>query len=384
VNKQIYNSFGPVIVPSASSTPLSPRPVTLTAVARAARVSPGAVSSFFSNRLYGETHRHGIGLSQESRARIVAAARSLGYRPADPALLVRIYPERGGLCFLLNERVKDGPANPYFGRILHGVTQRVSSGGGHVSFAHYDPTLDYLLNPERLPGLVREGGASRCILAGQINHSLLLALQQRGLAVACCSRLVPAAGVTSIVPDYARAAELALAHLFELGHRRIAVLAEHYFLPQEFNYSGLVAGAARAFAAHGLAWREQDIVRTECNGQWADPLRPLFSRALPPTALFCLDDWTATGALLAARHLGLDVPGKVSIVGCNDESRNDGTRPGLTTVHFPLEEIGAQAVDALAPVDGARTDTLHRLITLPVHLVVRETSAQPPPVSPGP
>lgn len=371
-----------MIAPSAASAPPPPRPVTLTAVARAAHVSPGAVSSFFSNRLYGETHRHGIGLSRETRARIIAAARALGYRPADPALLVRIYPERGGLCFLLNERVKDGPANPYFGRILHGVTQRVSSGGGHVSFAHYDPALDYLLSPERLPGLVREGGASRCILAGQINHSLLLALQQRGLAVACCSRLVPAAGVTSIVPDYARAAELALSHLFELGHRRIEVLAEHYFLPQEFNCSSLLEGLKRAFASRGLSWREEDLVRTPRNGEWTEPLRPLFARPSPPTALFCLDDWTATGALLAARELGLEVPRDVSIVGCNDESRNGGNRPGLTTVHFPLEEIGRQAVDALAPGEATRAGTSHRLITLPVHLVVRDTSA--PPATPPP
>jgi DNA-binding LacI/PurR family transcriptional regulator len=341
-------------------------------------VSPGAVSSFFSNRLYGESHRHGIGLSAETRARIMTAARSLGYRPNDPAQLVRLYPERGALCFLLDQRVKDGPANPYFGRILHGVSQRVAADGGHVSFGHYDPAVDYLANPALLPALLRDGAVSRCILAGQTNHSLLLALQQRGLPVASCSRPIPAAGVTSIVPDYARAAELALGHLFSLGHRRVAVLAEHYFKPAEFNLATLLAGTARAFAEAGLAWAPEDLVRSRGNGDWSATLGELLRQTAPPTALFCLDDWTAAGALAALRQLGREVPRDLSLVGCNDEARNLGPAPSLTSVRFPLEQIGEAAVQALAPDQSPPRHAPHRLITLPVQLVVRESSAPPP------
>lgn len=174
------------------------------------------------------------------------------------------------------------------------------------------------------------------------------------------------------MPDYAHAAELALGHLFALGHRRVAVLAEHYFHPEAFNCRTLLEGTARAFATAALPWSTEHLHQSAQNGVWTPILRRLLDSPEPPSAVFCFDDWTAGGVLHAARELDLEVPRDLSVIGCNDDSRSHPRGPGLSTVHFPLEALGEAAINALATAEPAAP---HRLITLPVSLVERATVA---------
>ena len=79
----------------------------------------------------------------------------------------------------------------------------------------------------------------------------------------------------------------------------------------------------------------------------------------------------AIGALRALREAGLDVPGDVALGGFDDVPVARYVTPALTTVHVPIDEMGARAVDAV--LDAVRTPAAPPVVTLPTRLVVRES-----------
>jgi DNA-binding LacI/PurR family transcriptional regulator len=96
-----------------------------------------------------------------------------------------------------------------------------------------------------------------------------------------------------------------------------------------------------------------------------------------PTAVVCDDDLVAAGLLLAARELGLDVPGDLSVVGFDDLDLARLVHPPLTTVRADAELLGATAFELLAERlahPGRRT----KRVVQPVELVVRASTAPPP------
>lgn len=76
----------------------------------------------------------------------------------------------------------------------------------------------------------------------------------------------------------------------------------------------------------------------------------------------------------ALAELGHVVPGEVSVMGCNDEGRATGLRPDLTTVHYPLEEMGARAASLVT--EACDETKPHRREVLPVRLVERDSVAR--------
>jgi DNA-binding LacI/PurR family transcriptional regulator len=91
------------------------------------------------------------------------------------------------------------------------------------------------------------------------------------------------------------------------------------------------------------------------------------------TALFAGGDMAAIGAMRTLAGQGIRVPRDVSVVGFNDEEVAEIAEPPLTTVHVPKEEIGARCVDMLRTMldTGERPEA----VTVPVHLIERESSA---------
>ena len=335
------------------------------------------VSSFFSGRFYGNNPQHSIGISEKSRANIVAAARRLNYLPDNPVLRLRLYPESGDYCFLLNADVSEGIANPYFSRMVNGVLAELNDPSRQISYGQFQTTVDYLADTDLLPNSLRTATASRFILAGAPNYSLITAIVQRGGLCVYLSRVVPLSGVSSVVPDYAEAAKLAVRHLVDRGHRKISFGAEYYFLPADaYNKQELVRGCAEAMKEAGLAFSAEDVVY-KTKAALSPPneiLERILKRKPRPTAVFCFDDFTALGLMRAAMEAGLRLPQDLSVIGCNDENRMVGLRPTLSTVHLPAEEMGAMAVRELARMlkeDPAKPSAAKCM--LPVQLVERES-----------
>ncbi|MFD0741971.1 LacI family DNA-binding transcriptional regulator [Phytohabitans flavus] len=165
---------------------------------------------------------------------------------------------------------------------------------------------------------------------------------------------------------------LAARHLLELGHRRIAVISG----PEDVLCSrARVAGFRSAHDEAGVAV-DPDLVRY---GNFAahsgnDHGLELLQRPDRPTAIFAGSDIQAMGVMRAARHLGLDVPRDLSVVGYDNLPVATWVGPALTTVNQPLRDMAGTATRML--LDLARGEELATSrIDLVTELIVRESTA---------
>jgi LacI family transcriptional regulator len=172
--------------------------------------------------------------------------------------------------------------------------------------------------------------------------------------------------------DNRAAGRLAAHHLIELGHCRIGFISG----PRRFNDRAMarLQGVRDALAKAGLKFddslvTEQPFGVSGGRAGW----HVLNALAMPPTAIVAGNDQLALGALFAAQGAGLRVPEQLSIVGFDNIDWSAEIRPGLTTVHLPVADLGQAAAQAvLAAVEHRAVE---RLIELPVSLVVRGSTA---------
>ena len=105
--------------------------------------------------------------------------------------------------------------------------------------------------------------------------------------------------------------------------------------------------------------------------------RELLSTGFQPTAIICVNDVTAVGALRELRERGLRVPEDVSVTGFDNVKLSEFCYPALTTVHIPRERIGHIICDYLIPKGGKAVATDAEIVIDP-ELVVRDSSGAAP------
>src|SRR4029079_692715 len=127
-----------------------------------------------------------------------------------------------------------------------------------LSIGCYEERADYS-DPDQLPQPVRLGVASKFLIYGGVNASLIHVLLRRGWPVLCLGYDVPIAGVVSFVPDYEQASRLALEHLFKLGHQHIAIVSGP-FGSTDAQIIELNRGVRRAFEQFHVTMDAQNIV----------------------------------------------------------------------------------------------------------------------------
>ncbi|MCE6995156.1 LacI family transcriptional regulator [Saccharothrix sp. S26] len=205
----------------------------------------------------------------------------------------------------------------------------------------------------------------------------LVALARRGFPfVVVDPRTTPPPDIASVSAAHLAGARALTAHLVELGHRDIGVIAG----PVEW-----LAGDART-AGHHAALAQAGVLPSRDRVHHVEPTAAeglrvageLLDGPRRPTAIVCFNDKLAVGALQAAHDRGLRVPHDVSVAGFDDLDLSRATRPALTTVRQPLQEMGRIAVTQLMRVlDGHRPEALH--LELSTTLVVRESTGPVPP-----
>jgi LacI family transcriptional regulator len=200
-------------------------------------------------------------------------------------------------------------------------------------------------------------------------------LHRDGVVMVMVNRRPEGVDVPSITPDDAAGVELAVRHLHELGHTRIA----HVAAPP--NTSTRVT-RARAFrsAVRDLGL-DDDPALTTTTDHWSEDagaagLRRLLDAGTEFTAIVAGNDLIALGCYDVFHERGIECPARMSVVGFNDMPFLDKLQPPLTTVAIPHQQIGAEAarllLDSIA--DPARPA---RSVLLPLSLVVRGSTAAP-------
>lgn len=186
-------------------------------------------------------------------------------------------------------------------------------------------------------------------------------------------------GITNIVLNERRAAELAIDHLTGLGHKGVAVIKGQSFSSEtDSRWHAIQHAAERAHLMLGpelVVQLEGDQVGHE-PGYFATQ-RLLASNARF-TALFAFNDIAAIGAIRALREAGLRVPQDVSVVGFDDVQSAAFQNPGLTTVRQPLRTMGTLAAEAMVRRIKEPVANPAKQILVDPELVVRESTCPPP------
>lgn len=327
---------------------------TIIDVARRAGVSKSLVSLVM---------RGAPNVGVERRARVLAAAEELGYRPnAVARSLVR---QRTNLFGILLSDLH----NPYFTEVVDGIEESafsaeyralITSGGRQP--AGEARAMDTLLQL-RVDGL---------ILAGTVLDSRSIRNAARTCPVVLVARATRAAGVDSVVNDDRAGAGMAVDHLRALGHTRITHVDGGVGAGAASRRSGFLGAMRR----HGLE-RSARVVPgdfTEAGG--AAGVKAVLVAGDIPTAVFVSNDLAAIGALHAFEDAGLAVPEDISLVGYDNTALAALGHIGLTTIDQPRHEMGRTGVELLLErVEAGRTAPRHLVIA--PRLVVRRTTAPP-------
>ncbi len=187
-------------------------------------------------------------------------------------------------------------------------------------------------------------------------------------------------GVTNIVLDHVRAAEIALKHLFHLGHREIA-----FIKGQEFSSDTEVRWANIEKAARHLGLPISKALISQLQGDSPSPelgyeaTRRLLASHKRFSALFAFNDISAMGAIRALREAKLRVPEDVSVVGFDDIQSAAYQNPALTTVRQPLREMGRIAAEILLRrIRRSESDSHGGETIIEPKLIIRETTCHAP------
>ena len=309
-------------------------------------------------------------IPRETRERVVEAAKQLNYRPNYFARSLRR--SKSMSVGVLAPDLSEG----YFTRVMSGVVQELNHA--HYFFftaCHYwDKEL-----LERYPRMLIERAVDGFLLLNTTLDELAVPVP-----VVAISAHSAAPKVTNIVLDHYMAAKLALKHLYDLGHRRIAFMHGPRAIPDsEFRWVGIQKVAQEL----GLKTDASLTVHLDQSG-WPletgqhpmdpqiayDPTRALLEKNRDVTALFCFNDTAAMGAVRAIKDAGLDVPGDISVVGFDDITSAAFSTPSLTTVHQPLFEMGQKGAKLLLERIANREKQFPAEIEVSPELVVREST----------
>lgn len=322
-------------------------------------LSPSTVS-----RVMNRTH-DARSIPTSTQERIFSAAEKLNYRPNMMAKSLR--KQRSYTIGVIVPEIGEG----YSSTVLNGIENSLVRKGYFffvVSHMHREELLrEY---PRLLMARAVEG-----IIAVDTRWS-----ESLRIPVVTISSHQNVSGVANIVLNHRRAATLALGHLFDLGHRQIAIIKG-----QSFSSDTAARWEAILHTAEGLSLQidQKLVVQLESDSFTSEPgytaTQALLRTGIQFTAIFAFNDISAIGAIRAIREAGLRVPEDISVVGFDDIPSAAFQNPPLTTIRQPLQTMGTLAVEHLLQrVTNESAVSKFDTITVEPELVIRDSTAPRP------
>ncbi|RIK29835.1 MAG: LacI family transcriptional regulator [Chloroflexi bacterium] len=307
----------------------------------------------------------GMRISEETRQRVLQAARQLHYYP--DATARRMVAGRTKIIgFVLRQRPEQAFADMFLPQVLSGLSRVASAEGYHVLFEPIPPE-DQMQPYLRL---IHERHVDGIILSGpRFDDQELLQTEIKGTPIVLMGQL-PTTNLPFVDIDNSGGARLATKHLIHLGHQRIAMITN-----AELAYTASASrleGYRQALEAAGIAY-DPTLVRygnfTPQSGQFA--MADLLTHIPRPTAVFVASDTVALGALQAIRQVGLKIPDDIAVVGYDDIPLAEYIDPPLTTVRLPAAGLGWGAAELLIRLITAEEEVHDTNVILEAELVVR-------------
>jgi DNA-binding LacI/PurR family transcriptional regulator len=300
-------------------------------------------------------------IPQETKDRIFEAAEKFNYRPNYFARTLRA--QRSFTFGVLVPELSDG----YSAMVLSGVEDELLKANYFYIIASHHHRKDLLKEYPRMFAERRVEG----IIAVDTEFETPL-----DIPAVTVSGHKEVKGVTNIVLNHTRAAELAFEHLIKLGHRRIAFLQGQVFSSDtQIRWEAIEAAAKK----HNIEINPEFVDRLEGDNPspetgYLATRRILMRRDRSFTALFAFNDVSAIGAIRALQEAGLRVPQDVSVLGFDDIYGAAFHNPALTTIRQPLFEMGRLAAQTLLKsIDGKEEQP--PLISAEPTLIIRDSCA---------
>ena len=325
--------------------------MTLQEVARQAGVSTPTISKVLNGR---------PDVAPATRERVLQILREQQYLPRGASALPSAHKHV--------ELVFDALNNPNNLEMMRGIIAAAEEHGGHVAVS----TLPENLNTRAwVNELERVGRAGLIIATSHLTAEHHRWLTEAALPLVMIDPIDRVESLASVGSSNWQGGMTAVQHLLELGHRRIALLRGYACLVDDARYHGYVAALTRCRSDPGSGTHPAGRLpfRAGRDGGGGDP-----AAADRPTAVFAANDLEALGVMEAARRLGLQVPGDLSVVGFDDSVLAATASPLLTTVSQSFAQMGEVAYRILSDrMEGRESPSLH--VELATTLVVRDSTA---------
>jgi len=326
-------------------------PATLLDVARRAGVSASTVS-----RILNGTAK----VADAKRQKVLEAIKALNFTPNQLAQNLK-----SGNSMTIGIVVQD-ISSPFFDEALRGVDEGLKGTGytsvivsGHWNAEEEEERIRLLL-ARKVDGII--------LLSGRLSDEAVLGFS-RARPIVSTGRNLHTTSAIGFKIDNEYGAFLAVQHLIQLGHRRIAFVAGP---ADHADAADRLKGYERALTEARIDIDQNLIVAGnfhEVSGLTA--VSWLLEKGSPFTAIFAANDLSAYGVRLGLYRKGIRVPEDISLVGFDDLPGSAFTAPPLTTIRQPIYEMGRIAIHAL--LDHIEGKPAHWEVP-PVELVVRETT----------
>jgi LacI family transcriptional regulator len=326
-------------------------------VAKRAKVSTATVSRVLNNVSVVKT---------STRSRVMKAVEELKYHPNLHARTLA-----GGKSRTIGVIVSN-MENPFFFDIYKTVESEAHQHGYEVVVANTDYRSEQLVASIRL--MIGRRVAGLAAIVSEMDPTLIEELAGSGLPVVFYDVGTAGQNITNIRVNYRKGVEKIVEYLHNLGHRRIGFIGHHSQLgPINDRLKAVMQAVAR--------YSPSIEVRHTANADGLEGGRSATSELLAtgfkPSAIICVNDFMAAGALRELRDRGLRVPTDISVTGFDNIKLSEFCYPALTTVHIPRDRIGQVVCANLIP-DAASTRITGRELVIDPEFVLRESTGPAP------
>ena len=337
--------------------------VTILDVAEEAGVSAATVSRVINNN---------PNISKATTKKVWLAAEKLGY---EPNMLARSFRKKETRIILV---LVPNITNPYYAHILSGISD-TTRALGYSSFI-CNTQGDREQEKEVLDMLARRRADGAILLATELGAGWLKKYIEK-YPIIQCSEYDPEVPIPHVCIDNYKAARDVVHYLLELGHTQIGTISSNNnYISTQLRLQGYNDELVEA----GIQRKSEYIYYASIDYSFESGrigAQTLLAQKNPPTAIYCVSDVLAQGAIEGAKEMGLSVPEDVTIVGFDDVEQTTRYHPHLTTTAQPCSLIGKKAtellVDCIAGQDLEKFRNENLEFILPHKLVVRESSAPP-------
>ncbi len=301
-------------------------------------------------------------VSPETFKRVTEAINALNYRPNLLGRNLRKTKSERILVLLPNI------SNPFYSEIVKGIEDVANQNGYYIMLCNTDS--DIAREKQYIKMLKSQLADGAILMASEMNCEELTELSQQTPVVQCCEYKegIPMSHVSI---DNELAAYKAVKHLTSLGHKKIAFIgAKNQFLSSSLREKGYL----RALDEAGI-----DYNPTYCDyGDYSYKsafriMKQLMSLDQIPTAVFCISDLMAIGAIRSAMEEKLRIPKDLAVCGFDNIYFSRMFKPSITTISQPMYDLGCVAMEVLVNmIEGGKAEAMHHF--LEHELIIREST----------